>query len=230
MEQTVYYRPQPVQPLRLYCYCGGRFLEHTVGPECTLGRTATPGVPCLVIDHCMVSQRHGRILPVDGRYQYCDLDSTNGTWINDTLYGRRANSNCPAAKELAHGDVLRIGQPENGVVLIAAQVYGDTVWQRIPLGGDVEELEIGRSAGNDALRLADAAVSRRHALFFRAGERWAIQDNNSLNGVFLNNQRIGQPVYLQPLDVVRIADSFFLFDGEGLWYQAPARPDDGPGA
>lgn len=62
-------------------------------------------------------------------------------------------------------------------------------------------------------------MSRRHASFFHAGNGWAVIDHGSLNGVFINNRRIDCPVYLAPMDVIRIADVLFLFSGKALLYQ-----------
>jgi len=56
----------------------------------------------LCFDNDSVSGHHAEIyhLP-DGTFQICDLDSTNGTWVN----GRRIRS-----QVLNHGDVVELGE------------------------------------------------------------------------------------------------------------------------
>lgn len=51
-----------------------------------------------------------------------------------------------------------------------------------------------------------------------ANKGWAIKDNNSTNGVFLNGIKIEKPSYLYPMDVVRMGNLLFFYDGGQLWY------------
>jgi FHA domain/Zinc-ribbon containing domain len=57
----------------------------------------------------------------------------------------------------------------------------------IPLGK--EWTRVGRSAAAD-IRLDDPTVSRRHALIVRQSEGVRVLDDRSLNGVFLNDERV----------------------------------------
>lgn len=68
-------------------------------PLCRLGRA--PGND-LRFDNDSVSGHHAEIyrLP-DGTFQICDLDSTNGTWVN----GQRVR-----ARVLNSGDVVELGE------------------------------------------------------------------------------------------------------------------------
>ncbi len=50
-------------------------------------------------------------------------------------------------------------------------------------------MTIGRSP-ECAIFLDDVTVSRKHVVFTRDGERWSLADQGSLNGTFLNRQRI----------------------------------------
>ncbi len=78
--------------------------------------------------------------------------------------------------------------------------------QQIPLSGS---LTIGR-AGDNAVRLADTAVSRRHAVIRYAQGRWFIQDQGSTVGTFVNGQRVDATA-LSNGDRVRIGDTEFEF-------------------
>jgi pSer/pThr/pTyr-binding forkhead associated (FHA) protein len=52
-----------------------------------------------------------------------------------------------------------------------------------------EWIRIGRSLAAD-LRLDDPTVSRRHALLCRQADRVRVLDDRSLNGLFLNGERV----------------------------------------
>ena len=83
--------------------------------------------------------------------------------------------------------------------------------RQVPLTGDV--LTIGRAEDNH-LRLDDRYVSSYHALVRARGNVVLVEDNGSLNGVYVNGRRIDHPTSLLPGDVVRIGrlDLQFLAD------------------
>jgi len=56
-----------------------------------------------------------------------------------------------------------------------------------------QTLRIGRSPASDIV-LDDASVSRRHAVIVHRGGRAMILDDRSLNGVFVNGERVGEAV------------------------------------
>jgi pSer/pThr/pTyr-binding forkhead associated (FHA) protein len=56
-----------------------------------------------------------------------------------------------------------------------------------------QTLRIGRSPAADIV-LDDASVSRRHAVLVHRGGRAVILDDRSLNGVFVNGERVGEAV------------------------------------
>src|SRR5277367_3841287 len=64
-----------------------------------------------------------------------------------------------------------------------------------PLMGDLTT--IGRG-GTNSIPLADSASSSRHAQFIHDAHGWCVQDRGSLNGTFVNGQRI------QPAENVRL--------------------------
>ena len=59
---------------------------------------------------------------------------------------------------------------------------------------------IGRSP-ECGIFLDDVTVSRRHASFTQAGDRWRLNDEGSLNGTYVNRERV---------------DSAFLSDGDEI--------------
>jgi pSer/pThr/pTyr-binding forkhead associated (FHA) protein len=82
-----------------------------------------------------------------------------------------------------------IGQPAPGRYL-AIEDGGETVL--FALGDrDGQILRIGRSPASDIL-LDDPSISRRHAVLMHRGGRAVLLDSKSLNGVFVNGERVGE--------------------------------------
>lgn len=78
-----------------------------------------------------------------------------------------------------------------------------------PHAGDVFELStgittIGRSSDNAIALNRDKEVSRRHAIIIQEGDKYFIQDQNSLNGTFVNDDLVKGSRYLQENDVVLV--------------------------
>lgn len=64
------------------------------------------------------------------------------------------------------------------------------------------------------LRLADPKASPQHAEIDRTDEGWLLTDLGSLNGTFLNGERIASPVILQAGDELRMGDIVVHFETE----------------
>jgi len=66
---------------------------------------------------------------------------------------------------------------------------------------------IGRAAGVD-LQLEDPSLSRKHAMLQSDAGRWFVVDQNSLNGTFMNCQRLSpmQPAQIVTGDIVELGD------------------------
>jgi pSer/pThr/pTyr-binding forkhead associated (FHA) protein len=74
---------------------------------------------------------------------------------------------------------------------------------------DRDRLTLGRAAECDVV-LATPEVSRRHSLLVREGERFEVRDLESINGTFVNNQKVTRRT-LAVGDVVRIEDFELTF-------------------
>ena len=59
----------------------------------------------------------------------------------------------------------------------------------------------------------DAGVSRRHLKIHHSGRSWMVEDLNSINGSFLNRQRLvpGQPTQLKHGDELRVGKLALIF-------------------
>ena len=81
----------------------------------------------------------------------------------------------------------------------------DRIWVETEGGRVVhvleEELLMGRAG---QLAVADARVSRRHAIIRRQGSGYTVEDLGSSNGTYVNERRLTAPVVLQHGDVVRL--------------------------
>ena len=67
---------------------------------------------------------------------------------------------------------------------------------------DADEVSSGRHPSSDIF-LDDVTVSRRHAVFARSGDSYEVRDVGSLNGTYVNRERIDQQA-LEPGDEVQI--------------------------
>jgi pSer/pThr/pTyr-binding forkhead associated (FHA) protein len=68
---------------------------------------------------------------------------------------------------------------------------GPEIGTRYALHGD--SLSVGRVPDND-IQLDDFTVSRQHAVLVREGSDWLLRDLGSLNGTYVNNERVEEAV------------------------------------
>ncbi len=71
---------------------------------------------------------------------------------------------------------------------------------------------IGRSS--NVVPLTDHTVSRRHAELRPENGAWELVDLNSVNGTFLNGQRVAEPVILKHGDQIRLGSTLIVYGGE----------------
>lgn len=87
-------------------------------------------------------------------------------------------------------------------------------------------LTIGRLPDN-ALQIDNLAVSAHHAKIYWNQDHYVVEDLGSLNGTYVNNQRVGKAV-LKSGDQMTIGKHFVQFKDEGQKVP-PARPAEKPG-
>ncbi|MFQ5407810.1 MAG: FHA domain-containing protein [Anaerolineales bacterium] len=73
---------------------------------------------------------------------------------------------------------------------------------------DQEKLEVGRGA-TCAIRIDDKTVSRRHAIIFREGDAWIVEDA-SKNGTYVNDAPVTDKTVLADGDVIAVATAVKL--------------------
>jgi serine phosphatase RsbU (regulator of sigma subunit)/pSer/pThr/pTyr-binding forkhead associated (FHA) protein len=95
----------------------------------------------------------------------------------------------------------------------------------IPLDGD--RFVLGRNP-DCGIVIPVTSVSREHALIVRVQGKFFIEDKQSRNGTFVNNQAISQRTALRNNDRIRICDFIAAFlDNQGSVEQPAEEPEDG---
>lgn len=228
MKETVLYTSSDTSgTATLYVFDkSGQIQRYLLGDHAKIGRAYEGSDSQILLNSSIASRSHGEIQKLEGTFCYRDTGSLNGTYINGTLYGKDSADNA-TVRRLQNGDVLRIDQknlcfshPEACLMLFLS---GDDnrAWNEQPLDENTGNIEIGRDVSKgDGLNFGDEALSRKHATFLHGINGWSIVDHDSKNGVYVNNQRIEQATPLHRLDVVRIANTTFLFLGDKLFYNA----------
>ncbi|WP_425953608.1 FHA domain-containing protein [Xylanimonas sp. McL0601] len=136
----------------------------------------------------------------------------------------------PAAEEqvprlpLTSEDAAAVGAlPRHSALLVVQRGAG--VGERFLL--DSDRAVAGRSEQADIF-LDDVTVSRKHAEFVRDGDRFVVRDIGSLNGTYVNRQRIDAAV-LTTGDEVQIGKFRMSFQASPQAQQAP-RETTAPGS
>lgn len=189
----------------------------------TIGREKNNSTADFTFASKYVSGNHGRFTKTGKGFFYEDTNTSNGTYINDQFYRK---DQLPQ-KLLTSGDVIRIGSKDDKIMAERnlrpiIMIYGQEdimgeVWQALALMPDGGEICIGRGNGTVA-SLNDKRISRKHASLFCHEGRWAVTDHDSKNGVFVNNVRIKEPIYLSYGDCVRVIDHYFIFLGDQILF------------
>jgi pSer/pThr/pTyr-binding forkhead associated (FHA) protein len=157
----------------------------------------------IVIENLSVSRNHARIRRADNKYILTDLNSANGTYVNNI----RVNKT-----DICHDDVITIGKHTIHFVsvdLSDEQIISDAfgaertmIVDKTPVARLVitkgkqqgqefkitkTETYIGRSSDND-IRLHDWFVSKKHAMILRQGQNFFIKDLKSWRGTMVNGK------------------------------------------
>ena len=169
-----------------------------------------------------VSSQQAEILKTEAGFVIRDLNSTNGTLLNNQLL--QPGQFYP----LSNGSIIRIGDDEYGIsvgftfINLTGEATGmDGFLQAAPATqmAKVKHALIGRLSTSD-LVLDHPEVSRRHALIRQVGEKYLLEDLDSSNGTYVNDKPIKQ-TELHNGDLIQISTFLLLFqDGELIPYQS----------
>jgi class 3 adenylate cyclase len=124
--------------------------------------------------------------------------------------------------QLTRADALLYARIEAERQGSAFVVFHDATGKQHVVNLDDEEsaIAVGRLPDNAVALSWDNEVSRRHARLLRLDEGWALVDDESRNGSYLNGERVTERQPLRDGDVLRFGDTVVLF-------RAPA-PYEGP--
>jgi pSer/pThr/pTyr-binding forkhead associated (FHA) protein len=73
-----------------------------------------------------------------------------------------------------------------------------------------DEVNIGRRLHHEIV-LADRNIAPRHAVIRRSSVGYVIEDQQTINGTFVNGERIKHPVVLGNGDIIRIGECKLIF-------------------
>ena len=119
-------------------------------------------------------------------------------------------------EEMTSGDVSAVENLPAGSAMLLVQ-RGPDAGARFLL--DSELVTVGRHPDSDIF-LDDISVSRRHATFQRASSGYVIADLGSLNGSYVNRDRIDNEVTLSGGDEVQIGKYRLIYFAGALKAQA----------
>lgn len=177
-------------------------------PVVTVGRAPSN---TLVLASPYVSAHHGRLEGAGGQWQYVDLGSTNGTFLN----GQRVQS-----AVLRHGDILRIGDLQGNSASLTFMLGDSRVLQGPQnIGSLTLETQGALILGRDPqahIPLQAPIVSWHHASITAGVQGVVLSDLNSTNGTFVNGQRLQRPQLLREGDVVQIGPFSLIYSAGKL--------------
>ncbi len=102
-----------------------------------------------------------------------------------------------------------IEESEEDTIAQLTCTTGPHAGEVVKLGSEVAT--IGRSSDNQLSLFNDKEVSRRHAIIMYEMGKFMVQDQNSLNGTFVNDENIEGHHYLDDGDIILIGVSYLEF-------------------
>lgn len=171
----------------------------------------------IVLTSHLVSADHGRFVHrnnawiIEDKGAYMDRGSTNGLLCNNASI---------KARYVSDGDFIRIDDGvetiSEGVLFAFSSDDSKNAWSTYPLGSK-PRISIGRDANCDVV-LPHISVSKHHADIVFENGCYYIVDNNSTNGIIINNRPISGKVRLHEKDVIVITNSKIIFTSKAVFY------------
>ena len=144
----------------------------------------------VVIPNKYISRTHCKLYVRQNNLYIEDLGSLNGTYVNQV----RIEKYSPQI--ITQEDTIQL--TKQGIVKLKvhkAADYGQAEVIRIP--SDKGVITIGRADDNDIV-IKLPTISKYHARIIKEGNKLYIEDLNSLNGTFVNGERVYGKVEIEP--------------------------------
>lgn len=180
----------------------------------TFGRDSTNDI---VLTSHLVSVEHGRFIykcdcwTIEDKAVYRGNGSTNGLIYNNASV---------ISHSIGDGDFIRIDDGvetvSQGVLFVFSSADSENKWNSMPLSGR-QELTIGREE-SCCITISHVSVSKCHAKIIHEKDGYYIVDNNSTNGVIVNNKRVSGKEKLHEKDVITITNSKLIFTSTAIFY------------
>jgi ABC-type multidrug transport system ATPase subunit/pSer/pThr/pTyr-binding forkhead associated (FHA) protein len=173
----------------------------------------------IVIAEPTVSGRHAQIVREGENLIFIHPHPSREKTLNGLWYqGERIRGNQPFRKQLAKGDIFRIGDEHGTVITLTyddgAGIATETLPEMPPIPLTADKLTIGRIPGNTVV-LDHPQVSAHHAVLEKVEGSYRIIDINSTNHVYVNGQVATNQV-LRGGDEIRIGPYRITFTGTEL--------------
>lgn len=195
-----------------------------------IGRRSNNSPAEIQLDCPFAAEIHGKIIKEENGFVYKDMGTEYGTYYNDEKISSRFTDEDNHVK-LTDGDVLKIDNRQFGtgdeaaaVIIFRDKGEEKSLWKTLQLDdkganfflscreeSEGEEIEEEKS-------VQDGELPKKYAYLDHDGHRWAVIEHNTKYGVYVNGQLVREKKELNPLDVVRIGRTLFLFRGDRLEY------------
>jgi ABC-type multidrug transport system ATPase subunit/pSer/pThr/pTyr-binding forkhead associated (FHA) protein len=173
----------------------------------------------IALAEAIISGRHAQIVREGSSlflvHPHPSRDKTlNGVWYQGTL----VRGDQPFRKQLAHGDIFRIGNEYGTFVTFVYDDGSGASTEKLPemppIALTTGRLTIGRAPDN-AVVLNNLQVSAHHAVLEKVESGYRILDNNSTNHVYVNGEKVTDQM-LRTGDEIRIGPFRFTYTGTEL--------------
>lgn len=173
---------------------------------------------------------HGKLIKEENGFIYKDMGTKYGTYYNGGKIGSRFTDEENRIK-LEDGDVLRFDNPQFGtgdeqaaVIIFRDKWEENSEWKEISLENKEEDFYLScreESEGEEVVPEDTASggeLPKKYACLNYDGHRWTVTEHNTKYGIYVNGQLVKDKKGLNPLDVVRIGRTLFLYRGTQLFY------------
>lgn len=164
----------------------------------------------LTLDYPFLAKEQGRFFREDGRWFYENQAENGFTSAAGTILRKGER------QQLKDFSVIRIADDKMLTILFRENAAVSAEWKSIGLD----------SSSDHRVKIVDAADEGKpeeeqdSLILCLENGRWNIQEFHS-NQIYLNGERITQPVKLQIDSVLAVGDTLFFFEGSRLIYNVP---------